>query len=596
MILHVFKVSLFFYKGVTLIKTFFFLLNRAMSDFEETDFFWESWTSPAKRKRKKDSKKDRKNDINMKTDENKKKKKNSKFKEAMVRRNAKKKDKKKKKKKLPLELDDTLIFTQACSAQAHPTVKPETSNPRSSDRGKPDHLTQDCKTKRKKKVAFDLSPGYIRAKRPKFVCSSPQCPKESIFEDEAVGDSESCSQITVTGHSQQPTKDNNSQCTSEDINSQDLFITQKTFRAPSPEPSSGEASDKAIPATPQVFAQQGMLHTSVAQIKKHLDGSYSCPRDPHVPQRLRKKSERAKKPKTVLLTEDEEDGVGKTHNDHKNGKISLQTQMELNANLSEEKNALSPVHIKPSVNPFLAEPIAVTCSLDVAKKHPYTSSQQSMTSTSTQTENFFTTELSSYLNFCQKRRVSALLEDLKPLDLSLPQRARRDLGTCLSVKMASLPGPIKGDDHREPNLHPSCPSDMKDVEVKKEATGHKSETTLSPQSESEPRSADTTASSEDNEPPTRTGKLDLTQVIQEETVPTVHCTYTQIYLVLYLCGLHKKLQYSHLFHYFVLEFNHTFLVKCSLLKGNIPTFSASSNGNALFYFSQTPFMNSCSGQ
>lgn len=497
-----------------------------MSDCEETDFFWDSWIWPGKRKRKKDSRKGCKNDITMKTDETpkKKKKKNSKFKEVMTRRKAKKKDKKKKKNRLALELND--IFMQASSAQANPVVKPETSNAHRNDRLKPDQLTQDCKTKRKKKVAFDLSPGYICVKRPKFVSSSPQCPKEIIlFENEAVQDSESCSQVTVTGHSQRPTQDNDSQYTSEDINSQDLFITQKTFRASSPEPSSGEASDKAFTAASQLFTQQGMLHTSVAQRKQHLEGSYSCPGDSHVHQHLKKTNEHAKKPKTVLLTEDEE-GVNKKHK-QKNGKISLQTQMELNANLSEEKKTLSPVPIKPSVNHFLAEPIVVTPSpVAKSKKHSYTSSQQSMTSTSTQTENFFTNELSSYLNFCQKRRVSAHLEDLKPLDLSLSQRARKDLGTCLSVKMSSLLGQIKGDNHKDPNLHPSCSSDMKDVQVKKEAPRHKSETILSFQSESEPKSADTTASSEDNEPPCRTGKLDLTQVRQPVTLPTVHCSYT----------------------------------------------------------------------
>lgn len=461
----------------------------------------------------------------MKTDETQKKKKNLKFKEAMTRRKAKKKDKKKKKNRLALEKDD--VFMQASSAQENPVVKPETSNAHSNDRLKPDQLTQDCRIKRKKKVAFDLSLGYMCVKHPKFVSSSPQCPKEIIlFENEAVQDSESCFQVTVTGHSQRPTQDNDSQCTSEDINSQDLFITQKTFRESSPEPSSSEASDKAFTADSQLFTQQGMLHMSVAQRKQHLEGSYSCPRDSHVHQHLKKTNEGAKKPKTVLLTGDEE-GVNKKHHKQKNGKISLQTQMELNANLSEEKKTLSPVPIKPSVNHFLAEPIVVTHSpVAKSKKHSYTSSQQSMTSTSTQTENLFTTELSSYLNFCQKRRVSAHLEDLKPLDLSLSQRARKDLGTCLSVKMSSLPCQIKGDNHKDPNLQPSCSSDMKDVQVKKEAPGRKSETTLSPQSESEPKSADTTASSEDNEPPCRTGKLDLTQVRQPDTLPTVHCSYT----------------------------------------------------------------------
>lgn len=459
----------------------------------------------------------------MTTDEKiqkKKKKKNSKFKEAMVGRKEKKKEKKKKKNRLALGLDDSYICTQGSNTQAKPTVKPETSNPLSSDMLKPDHLTQDSKkkSKRKKKVAFDLSPAYIRVKRPKFVSSSLQCPTESIpLENEAVRDNESRSQVTVTGHSRGHTHDNDSQCTSEDINSQDLFITQKTFRASPPEPSSGEASDTAVIATPEMFTQRDRhLHTSVVQIEQHLEGS-------HFHQRHRKTNEHVRKPKTVQVLiveeEEEEEGLNKAHQNPRKGKLSFQTQMELNVNLTEEKK-VCPVHIKPSVvNPYLAEPIVVNPSLDVTKalvKHSCTSSQQSITSTSTQTENFFTTELSSYLNFCQKTRATIHFEDLKPLDLSLLQRARKDLGTCLSAKASSLPGEIQGDNREDPNLQPSHSSDMKDPEVKKEPPGRtqsKGETTLSPQSEPEPKSADTTTSSEDNEPLCRTGKLDLTQVI-----------------------------------------------------------------------------------
>ncbi|XP_044050066.1 daf-12-interacting protein 1 [Siniperca chuatsi] len=470
-----------------------------MSDCEETDFFWESWTSPGKRKRKKDSKKDknkkRKNNITMKTDENIQKKKKKKKKEAMEGRKEKKKEKKKMKNRLALELDDS------SSAQSKPTVKPEASNSCSNDKLQLDHLTQDSKkkTKRTKKVAFDLSPAYIRVKRPKFVSSSLQCPKESILL-EAVRDRESCSQVTVTGHCLDQTYDNDSQCNSEDINSQDLFITQKTFKASPSEPSSGEASDKAVTTTPQMFTQRDELHTSVVQIKQHLEGSNKCPQDSHFHfQHHRKAKEHMKKPKTVqvLLAEEEDEEEEGLNKAHQNPKI----QMELNTNLTKEKEVSCPVHIKQSVvNPYLDVPVDVNLSLDVAKskKHSCTSSQQSITSTSTQTENFFTTELSSYLSFCQKSRVTVHFEDLKPLDLSLQQRARKDL-----------------------NLHPSCSPDMKDVEVKKEPSGRqpcsasthgKGETSLSPQSESEPKSADTTTSSEDNEPPCRTGKLDLTQV------------------------------------------------------------------------------------
>ncbi|XP_078113843.1 uncharacterized protein LOC144522546 [Sander vitreus] len=504
-----------------------------MSNGEETDLLWESWAwTPGKEKRKNASKKDKKclkSKNNIKTDENiqkKKKKKHSKFKEAIDGRKEKKKEKKKK--RLALELDDNLIFTQGSSAQAKSTVKPETLNPHSYNKLKPD---QDCKkkTKRKKKVAFDLSPGYICIKRPKFVSSSQQSPKESIpLENEAVRDSESCSQVTVTGHSQGQRHAEESQCTNEDINSQDLFITQKTFSSPPPEPSSGEASDKAVTTSPQTLTPRDKLHTSMAFIKQHLKG---CPQDSHFYQHHRKTKEHVHKPKTVqlLLTEEEEEEewLSKAHQ-HPKKKSSFQTKRELNANLTGETKRPRPAHVTPSVvNEYLDEPMDVNSPLDTAKSKKHSRSPclsdepsalppMSMESTSTQTENFFTTELSSYLNFCQKSRVTVHLEDLKPLDLSLPHRARKDLGMCLSGKSLSLPGEIQGINHKEPNLHPSCSSDMKDVEIKKDPSGRhtwssstqgKSATILSPKSES----ADTTISSED-EPPCRTGKLDLTQV------------------------------------------------------------------------------------
>ncbi|XP_035520681.1 uncharacterized protein LOC118330300 [Morone saxatilis] len=414
-------------------------------------------------------------------------------------RQTKKKEKKKKKNRLSLALDDSFVITQASSAQGKATVKPGTATPCSSDKPQPDHLTQDSKkkTKRKKKVAFDLSPGYIRVKRPKFVSSSPQCPEESVLlVHEAVRESESCSQVTVTGH----THDNDSQCNSEDINSQDLFITQKTFRVSPSEASSGEASDTAVAETPEMFMQQDERHTCVAQIKQHLEGSYKGPQDSLSHEHRRQTNQGVK-------TQRKEEGLNNAHHNVKKGKLSFQTQMERNANLTEEKNGSCPVHMKPSVlDPYLAEPVVVN-----------SSPEQSMTSTATQTENFFTTELSSYLSFCQRSRG---IEDLRPLDLSLPQRARKDLGT------SSLPGEIKGDNHKDPILRRSPSSGLKDVEVKREPSGRqacsvstrgKGKSSLHPQSESEPKSTDTSTSSEDNETPCRTGKLDLTQVRAVQT-------------------------------------------------------------------------------
>lgn len=472
----------------------------------------ESWISRDGKKREKDSIKDTKNpktkhNLNLKTADHvqkkkKKKKKNSRLKKAVEEGRAKKKEKKKKKNKV--EPDGSFLLTQASNAQEEPAV-----NSRNIDMLKQDHLTQDSKKKckRRKKVAFDLSPGNICVKRPKFDCSSPQSPKESnVSENEAVRDSENSSQIAVTGHSQGPAHENDSQCNSEDINSQDLFITQKKFRLSPSEPSSIEA----ISAT-QMFTQRDECDTPLAQLKEYLDSSYKSSQESHFHQHHGKTNEHMKKKEKVTQKkkEREEERLNEAHHRHNKGHLSFQTQMELNANLTEEE--LCPAHKKPTVvNPNLAEPVVVKYTLGVekSKRHSCTSSQQSTRSTSTQTENLFTTKLSLYLNFSQKSRVTTHCEDMKALDLSLPWRARKELGT--SVKTA----PLQGDNHK----------DLQHAQVKKEASGEqlqsakthdKDETAQSPQSESEPKSADTTTSSEDSEP--RCRKLDLTQVMTHDT-------------------------------------------------------------------------------
>ncbi|KAE8295836.1 hypothetical protein D5F01_LYC04570 [Larimichthys crocea] len=157
-----------------------------------------------------------------------------------------------------------------------------------------------------------------------------------------------------------------------------------------------------------------------------------------------------------------------------------------------------PVDVKPRVvPPFLDDPINATPSL-----------HESKTSTSTQTENLFTTELSSYLNFC--RRVTVPLDNLKPLDLSLPQRARKDFGTSVKINRK--------------DLNPQ-PLGAKDVVVKKEppsqhrlslSTRGKSKTSPTLQSESDTKCGETTNSSED-EPTNRSGKLELTQARAVQT-------------------------------------------------------------------------------
>ncbi|XP_056271926.1 NF-kappa-B-activating protein [Pseudoliparis swirei] len=338
-----------------------------MSDFDETDVFWESWTlTPEKKKKKKDSKKEKKcpkhkNNTAATTEENivrkKKRKKNSKFKDAMEVRKEKKRGKKKN--RTAAELCDGWMLAQSGGGALTPD--------------------RDKKSRRKKKVAFDLSRG-VAVKR-------PQCGSRA-------GDPGR----TPPRHESQ-----------EDDNSQDLFITQKTFR-PSP-PSSGEAP----PPSPRGFSPRG---------------------------------------------QEEDERLGKARRDPKDGKW-------FKANVAEEEAASRAVPPRPSVG-----------------------------STSTQTENFFTAELSSYLDF---RRAAARPEDPRPLDLSLPRRARNDPGRAWP-----LPGEVGGP--------PRGPSDVTAGDDPwSEGTDGKRETTLSLESEPEPKSTDTTTSGED-EPPCRSGKLDLTQV------------------------------------------------------------------------------------
>ncbi|XP_034540695.1 uncharacterized protein LOC117813771 isoform X2 [Notolabrus celidotus] len=466
-----------------------------MSDFEDMDSFWESWITPGKRKRGKESKENKKrpknkNNSAVKTDKptqrkKKKKKKNSKFKEVMKSRKEERKEKKKGKHRLALEPDDSFVVAQGSGGQAKPAGKPQTLNPLNRDKLQRDGLTEDPKKKdrRKKKVAFDLSPGYIRVRRPTCVSSSQQSPKESLFsESEPVR--ESCSQVTMTPHN------NESQCSSEDINSQDLFITQKTFRAPPSQPSSDEAS-----------------HIAMAQMEQHYGDSFQRSQDTHFYQHHRETTEHVQNPKTerVLPTEKrEEDRMVRKE------RCSLQSHT-IHA---KGKKDPRPIYTKPRVvHPFL-EPVVVLPSPEVSKSKnkSLSSSQQSttcrqsirppkvsMTSTSTQTENFYTTELSSYLKFSQKDGGAVLSEeDFKPLDLSLPVRARRDPGNCLSVKTFSVSGETESDNHK--NLHPSCISDT--IEVLKEP---RSDRAGSSQSESDNKSADTTISSEDSQQSSRTG-------------------------------------------------------------------------------------------
>lgn len=452
-----------------------------------------------KRKRKKDLKKDKKHKTNMtvKPQESiQKKKKNSQLKEETKERKQKKKGKKKERqrRRLALELDSSVVFKQCGSAQEKPFEKPEASKPQQNEKLKPDRLTQDSKKKckRKKKVVFDVSPRYIRVKRPKFASSSTK-------EEAAVKGAESCSQDAATGNSQ--SCDQESQGTSDNINSQDLFITQKTFRTSLSEPSSGEVNDGALMLSPQLRTQQGECQ----QLKQFHEESEKWPHDsqPH---------------QLFVQPNPEEPEEGKGHHKiHEQRKKSLLKQE--NTNLSGEQRVSRSVRLKLSeVHPFLEEPIIVNSSLDLGERSPSCLPHinksllpaRSTVSSSTQTENFFTTELSSYLSFCRKSRPAVCFDDVKPLDLSLPHRVRKDHSSCLSVMEVNREG--------EGGMGPSGSSLVKENQV---LLG-RGETTPSPQlSESDQKSADTTTSSEDSEQPCRAGKLDPIQVIPRDPICVV---------------------------------------------------------------------------
>lgn len=412
----------------------------------DADFSWKScWTSPVTRKRKTDCKRDKKgfkdkSNVTLKKDrsiQKKKKKKKSKYKEVMKAKNAEKKGKKKK--KVPLELDDRFLLIrdsrvsdsvlQRIRPEQIIAVTPAASNLCSST---PESLNCDFlpkqKTKNKKKVSFDLSPGYSRVKRPKVVSPPPKSPKDKILSETKVDGDESLLRGAVTARqSQSQPQDNDSQGTGDDASSQDLFITQKTFRTSAWEPSSGKT-------------HQGGLFVDVTQ-----------------PQR-------------------------------------------------DKEIQRSPPPLQPTDEAFLLPPM-------------------SRANTSTQTENFFTTELSSYLTLCHQRRVTESCEDLRPLDLSLPQRARSFLyAVKIQDKRADQEpssSPVDVKLERKPRWDPSYSSGVKDGN-EKEADGQhlwscsarqRDEPTASPQSKYEPKSSDTLTSSED-EPSWRSSKMDLTQVIR----------------------------------------------------------------------------------
>lgn len=432
-----------------------------MANCEETDFQG-SHTVLGKRKRKKDSRKDHQEEVTWKKDDiwKKKKKKGSKCKDMLGTKKEKKKDNKKKKRKISMGPDSDLVLLDA---QADPAAVYRTQSLRQCQ-------DQEPKPKRKKKVAFDLSPGNIRIKRPQFASSTAR-PKESAAIENKTPEDRA-----------RLTQDNNSPCNSEDVNSQDLFITQKTFRAPSPEPCSGDT----IAATPtQMLAQQ-----SARNKKREPEGSsrgwYGRQRPWKIPTTEPFPEETQEEGKTIKTVEES----------FKNGETFSQVKAKLRGNSSEYKF----VRARPRVDHFPTEATVVNA------PESWTSSRQ--ISTSTQTENFFTIELSSYLRFT--RNVSACSVDLDPLDLSLPQRARKDPGM-------SLLGDWIGNGPKCPGVESHGSFKIKEV-MKEPSAGCVAETNPSYCSESGSKYADSTASS--GEEQTSRTKLDLTQVGLLGTGPT----------------------------------------------------------------------------
>lgn len=393
-----------------------------------------------KRKQPKTSRKNRDQDTLTKDANRKKRKK--KEKDTLGRKKEKKKDKKKKKKK-PSVVSDSDVITQVSHAQADPTMIYKTP----SLCRQPD---QEVKTKRKKKVMFDLSPGNIRVQRPHFFSASR--PKnDTAFE------------YKTTEDMARLREDNNSPGHSEDINSQDLFITQKTFRVLSPEPSSGEtcSATTSAPARMQQIVKSENCEqespTTCLYGGQHLWKSHM----------------------TECFTE-EKMRMKKTCCGYENGESCSQVKVELRTVLSECES----IDAQPQVNRSLAQPTVVNAS-------PSRTFGQRI-SASTQTENFFTCELSSYLSFVHK--ASERLSDLKPLDLSLPRKARKE---------------DEGNRCKNPEPESGCSLKMKE-DQKDPSAGGLAEANLSFGSDSGQKSAESKDSSGE-EQPGRT-RLDLTQV------------------------------------------------------------------------------------
>ncbi|CAL8357286.1 unnamed protein product [Lota lota] len=529
-----------------------------MTDLEVTDFEvpWECYTLPSIAKKgkkpKKDHKRKDKSGVAMQKEGRiRKKKKKKKLREAMKGMKEKKK-KSKKDRAMKLAVEGDFISTQANSAfhQSEPWLKTdETLVKKSADShphcceqpfldGSPSILTHRKVTKTKKKVAFELGHGSSVAKYPKVVSPSTQMPEMNV--SSAIQSEGSMGfDILVEGAFEkhfktEPNNNNESQCTSDDINSQDLFITQKVFRAPSIDQSSEEIPEEGIGTMPIVHQygemQEKVRHREPKKQQGHHRLAYE-----ELSELTEKASTKTQKLEMKLLEED----------------MSLKPipcrRIALHSQLKQDAKTIHPAHRTPKRNSYLMNPKPLSSSIDVKKSpeflvskpailEPLPTCMVSTADTSTQTENFFSTELCGYLKFYQQSRLDSNRLEFTALDLSLPQKMRTDPGKSLldSVKTSALKvkGVIgaTGTQTSPPICSAFRPGKPKDFSVPPPSSSKvkvnkgtldsqapctaqgKVETTPSPQSEAEPKSSDTTASSEDNEASIRSGRADLVQV------------------------------------------------------------------------------------
>ncbi|XP_061777101.1 uncharacterized protein LOC133568930 isoform X2 [Nerophis ophidion] len=399
---------------------------------QEEDILWESLISSVKRKRKKEPKKGKnvfksKRNIPEKTNRCDEK---SKQKDAKQRKKDKKKEKKKEKERRKCVAFKTSDIFMSSTNES--ILIGDTHN----------------KSKNKRKVGFDLSSSCIHVKRPNSASPSPKLSQDKVS-----------SQLS---HHQCVEEDSQL----EDFNSQDLFITQKTF-GPSSSESSGEGAAKAV------WKRHADKPRSSRDGVEHLQ---KRPRNIKRVHRLKKQNK-----KCSLHT-----GAGSSLVSH-TAKARPQVDEGASADVS------------PKVAKFLVQQTSLTQTVN----------------TSTQTQNFFTALYSSYLCF-RKTRLCA--ENVHPLDLSLPHRARRHLGRCVEGSDDVTEG-------REEQA--GCdPLSYPMIEEKTEAdfgqegcvqAKRKEDTTPSPLSDSETKSVDTNTSSDCNQASCRSRKLDPIQTRPDET-------------------------------------------------------------------------------